>query len=495
MSHNLLVCFTNCKLALEDGSLIGRDLWIDQAKGVIVDAQETFFKERRRPDTVIDLKGGIISPGLIDIQINGAYGFDFSIFENEDEKAYDDGLRMIAARIVETGVTSLLPTIITQRKELYKRLLPLLSAVSHPSSATLLGWHAEGPFLQPEKRGAHLPGYLLTAPNGIASFEAVYGTAALCESAGFIGKRDNVTFPGVRVITSAPEIEGVIPAMEQLAERGIILAIGHSAASSDVARKGVLAGGRLITHLFNAMPQMHHRDPSIIGLLGASVALAPDETPFVEGQGSINPCLSVVGTLPRLVTPPASPHVEPVKDSVTSTEPPIATANGERIIGSREVATEQKKTFIKPYYGIIVDGCHSHPHSVRLAYSAHPEGCILVTDAMPILDPHLKDGLHDWRDGRRLFIDGLKCYVAGTETLAGSVITLDACVRNFMQFTGCTLGQALKCATYNPATCLGIESFKGTLRPGADADLIVLDDNGHVKATWVAGKQVWSAEK
>ena len=129
---------------------------------------------------------------------------------------------------------------------------------------------------------------------------------------------------------------------------------------------------------------------------------------------------------------------------------------------------------------------------LQLAYSSYPEGCVLITDAMKILDPNLKDGVHEWRDGKRFVKAGDKLYLEGTDTLAGSVVTLDKCVRNFSRFTGCSLGEAIKCATFNPARCLGIEGRKGTLRPGADADLIVLDRKGYVQSTWVRGKQVWA---
>lgn len=88
---------------------------------------------------------------------------------------------------------------------------------------------------------------------------------------------------------------------------------------------------------------------------------------------------------------------------------------------------------------------------------------------MKILDPHLQDGVHEWRDGKRFVKEGDKLYLEGTDTLAGrydrraevgrvlimsvchSVVTLDKCVRNFVRFTGCTLGEAIKCATLNPA--------------------------------------------
>lgn len=70
---------------------------------------------------------------------------------------------------------------------------------------------------------------------------------------------------------------------------------------------------------------------------------------------------------------------------------------------------------------------------------------------MKILDPNLKDGVHEWRDGKRFVKEGVKLYLEGTTTLAGSVVTLDTCVRNFVKFTGCSLSEAIKCATLNPA--------------------------------------------
>ncbi|KAI0343492.1 Metallo-dependent hydrolase [Trametopsis cervina] len=424
-STNGLICFTNCLLPLEDGSLVEKDLWIDERRGVILDSQKTFFKRRQRPDRVIDLGGNILSPGYLDIQINGAYGFDFSVFEG-DHAAYREGIKMVAEKIVETGVTSLVPTIITQEKSLYPTLLNLLRPYSSPTSATMLGWHAEGPFIQLAKRGAHAPEFLLKADDGLASFEDVYGAENLAVQEDWLMACEPMSDAvGVRIVTAAPEIGGVREAMEEACRRGVVFSIGHSIATTDIATAAVVGGARLITHLFNAMPQLHHRDPSIIDLG----------------------------------------------------------------LKKGEVA---QMAFERPFYEMIVDGIHSHPNSVRLAYSAYPEGCILITDAMKILDPNLKDGVHEWRDGKRFVKEGDKLYLEGTDTLAGSAVTLDKCVRNFSRFTGCSLGEAIRCATYNPARCLGIEHKKGTLRPGADADLIVLDRKGYVRGTWVRGREVWS---
>lgn len=142
-SPNGLVCFTNCLLPLEDGSLVQKDLWVDERRGVILDAQVcslflilidvliTLFcvayflcqkgkarqghrSRRKHPEVYPNDRMRYIftlklfprySPGLLDIQINGAYGFDFSVFEG-DAEAYSQGLKTVAEKIVETGVTS-----------------------------------------------------------------------------------------------------------------------------------------------------------------------------------------------------------------------------------------------------------------------------------------------------------------------------------------------------------------------------------------------------
>ncbi|KAG9312107.1 carbohydrate esterase family 9 protein [Chiua virens] len=499
LPSNGLVCFTNCLLPREDGSLVEKDLWIDERRGVILDSQKTFYLRRERPDKIVDLGGNILSPGYIDIQINGGFGFDFSVYEGDDH-AYRDGLKLVAERITETGVTALVPTIITQEKSLYPKLLRLLRPWT-PSAvaAHLLGWHAEGPFLHLAKRGAHAPPLIASAPQGFQSFESTYGTESLAEMEDWLMGSDTDQDPvGVRIITGAPEVEGVMEAISAASKRGICFNIGHSICSTDEASTAVRNGARCITHLFNAMPQLHHRDPSIIGLLGSSPynfagpasdfaplpATRQRSPPGALGASAKNPYASEA--FDEIATPLETPVKRQMKQSLTFGQVP----------------------FQRPFYEIIVDGIHSHPNSVRLAYSAHPDGCILITDgnvcpfrtqndqltsrlAMRILDPHLKDGIHEWRDGRRLFKEGDKLYLEGTTTLAGSVVTMDKCVRNFVKFTGCSLAEAIKCATLNPAKCLGIENKKGSLRAGADADLVVLDRQGMVLSTWVKGKKVW----
>lgn len=126
-----IIRFTNGYLARPDGSAVKGDLYVSSKTGRILSGQDNFFTSRLKPSRTIDLDGGILSPGLIDVQINGAYGVDFSELDLSPggEDKYLAGLDKVAARIVETGTTAFLPTIITQKEELYAKVSPKFSAV------------------------------------------------------------------------------------------------------------------------------------------------------------------------------------------------------------------------------------------------------------------------------------------------------------------------------------------------------------------------------
>lgn len=142
------------------------------------------------------------------------------------------------------------------------------------------------------------------------------------------------------------------------------------------------------------------------------------------------------------------------------------------------------------YYGMIADGIHTNPAALRIAHRAHPNGLVLVTDAITAMG--LGPGRHTLGQ-QEILIDGLNAYVAGTRTLAGSIATMDMCVRHFHEATGCTVEEALEAASLHPAQLLGLQHRKGTLDFGADADFIQLDDRLNVRATYIAGEAVWSS--
>nr|XP_044986195.1 N-acetylglucosamine-6-phosphate deacetylase isoform X2 [Jaculus jaculus] len=142
------------------------------------------------------------------------------------------------------------------------------------------------------------------------------------------------------------------------------------------------------------------------------------------------------------------------------------------------------------FYGMIADGIHTNPAALRIAHRAHPQGLVLVTDAVPALG--LGNGRHTLGQ-QEVEVDGLTAYVAGTKTLSGSIAPMDVCIRHFQQATGCSVESALEAASLHPAQLLGLEN-KGSLDFGADADFVVLDDGLHVQATYISGELVWQAE-
>ena len=109
--------FTNCRL-VRGSSLVEQDLWIDSLSGKILKDQEAFYELHLSPDEIIDLGGRIVAPGMIDVQLNGAHGFDFSV-PCDTKEEYDEGLRMVNRGLARTGVTSYLPTVVSSTPEVY----------------------------------------------------------------------------------------------------------------------------------------------------------------------------------------------------------------------------------------------------------------------------------------------------------------------------------------------------------------------------------------
>lgn len=127
-----------------------------------------------------------------------------------------------------------------------------------------------------------------------------------------------------------------------------------------------------------------------------------------------------------------------------------------------------------PFYGIIADGIHLHPTSIQIAHNAHPDGLVLVTDAMRLCG--MPDGVYDWTNGDRIVKKGALLTLEGTDRIAGSSATLVECVNNFRRWSGAGTAAALAAVTEVPAKMLGVLDRKGTVEPGADADLVVLSE-------------------
>jgi N-acetylglucosamine-6-phosphate deacetylase len=185
---------------------------------------------------------GIASPGFIDLQVNGFGGVDFL---DSDAAGY----RRAGEALLETGVTAYLPTFITTPEE---QLLAAVDEVPVDGAPRILGIHLEGPFLAPGRLGTHPP---------LARRDP---DPSLLERLLVSGR--------IRLMTLAPELEGADDLIDLLLRRGVTVSCGHTDATADEANAAFDRGVCTVTHLFNAMRPLRHRDPGIAG-----AALARDD--------------------------------------------------------------------------------------------------------------------------------------------------------------------------------------------------------------------------
>ena len=327
---------------------------------------------------------GMICPGFLDLQINGAFGVDVGT-----DVA---GLEKLAYELPRTGTTSFLPTAVSWPVGHYQPFLDALEKASSFRGARVLGAHLEGPFLSLTRKGAHDPSNLRPVDLGWL--------------------KELVGWGGVRVMTLAPELSGSESAAAVLRESGAVASIGHTDATYEETLRAIDAGFSKGTHLYNAMSSFEHRAPGAVG------ALLTDDRIRV---------------------------------------------------------------------GIIADGVHVHEGALRLAYREKgPSGLALITDAMEAAG--MNDGEYEL-SGRRVRLENGSVRLPNG-TLAGSALTMDQAVRNAVRFLGIPLEDGVRMASTTPAAILGL-SEKGTIAPGADADLVILNNEGTVKETLVAGETVY----
>ncbi len=218
----------------------------------------------------IDCTGKLVAPGLIDTHVHGANGHNFM-------ESTPDAIASISSYMVKGGTTSCLATTTSASpQELEQALLGILSASRHPvpGQVEILGTHLEGPYINSEKRGAHRESGIRAA--SISELEQI--CAAAQES--------------LKVVTLAPEIPCAMQAIDYFVREGVRVSIGHTTASFEQAQEAIRHGASRGTHLFSAMPQIHHRQP------GATVALLLDSSAFLEltvdGNHFVTPILELI---------------------------------------------------------------------------------------------------------------------------------------------------------------------------------------------------------
>ncbi len=229
-------CIINGRIVLPNNVVSDMAIVFDEKIKGIVPETEIHTKEYE----VIDAKGNLVAPGLVDIHIHGYLGEDAS-----DGK--EEGLKIMASGIAKNGVTSWCTTTMTMHKDVILKAFDTARTVKAETEcygAKILGINCEGPFINPSKKGAQ-PGEFIIPPDG-----------------DFIVDNADI----LKLFTVAPEVDGALECINKVYKDGrVLVSMGHTGASFEEANEGIKAGARHTTHLFNAMTALQHRNPGVVG--------------------------------------------------------------------------------------------------------------------------------------------------------------------------------------------------------------------------------------
>lgn len=338
---------------------------------------------------VIDAGGAYVIPGLVDVHIHGYKGFDTS----DGNKS---GIENAAKALTANGVTSWCPTTMTvSMEEIQTALDQIGELMQGGDGARVLGANVEGPFINPEKKGAQSAEFV-KSPN-----------------ADFIIKNKD----RIKLVTLAPEVEGSIEFIKRVtAETDVNVSVGHTAANLNRSRAAFDAGARHVTHLFNAMPPLNHREPGVVG-----AALADDRV----------------------------------------------------------------------YCELIADTFHINPVLFKILDRVKGDRLVLITDCMRA--GGMPDGEYTL-GGQPVSVRGIECRLTDG-TIAGSILTMNKAVKNFMDAAGCPIWEAVKKASLNPARSVGEGENIGSLAVGKRADIVICDGNIKVQKTIIGGSLVFDCNR
>ena len=344
---------------------------------------------------IIDADSGYITPGLIDIHVNGANGADVS-------KVKSDTFSTMGNFFTKYGVTSYVGTTITGAPADIVKALQFARSYLKESKidgAELLGIHMEGPYISPEQSGAHPKEYLaLPRPEHYRQF-LEYSDVLL-------------------KMTIAPELEGAEQLVKDLRERDIVVSAGHTNGIYSEMKDAIDAGVNHSTHFFCNMS--HFRRDNLKRVAGVVETLLYDD----------------------------------------------------RVTGA-----------------LIGDGWHVGPQLMKLLIKVKGiDKVCFVTDAMPAVG--LPDGIHKIGEVEAVVENGIARLKDNT-AYAGSVTTMDVCVRNGIDQVGLSLVDAIRMSSLTPAKIIGFSDRKGSLEKGKDADITIFDRDIKVKRTIQRGKLVF----
>ena len=409
--RNALVYTDDHRFEKRDLRTVGKRIAGSEADRIAGSPEAPLKENRAAAEEVIDAEGLYALPGLVDIHLHGAAGFD--LFDADPAS-----IRRIAEFEAENGITAFCPAAMTCGEEKLKEILDAAAEYGRTAetAASLLGVRLEGPFLSPKKAGAQDPKYIRRGDT--AFFREIQ------ERCGGM----------IRVLDTAPEEPGNLEMIRELSKE-VRISVAHTAADYDTAVEAFRAGARQLTHLYNAMPGIHHRAPGpvIAALdLNAGAAASQDQNAGVSAE-------------------------------------------------------------------LIADGIHIHPAMVRFTFrNFGPGNMILISDSMracglPAGQYELGGQAVTVLEEPADVSGSTKKKAVLTdhpETLAGSVATLYDCLRCAVLEMGIPLPDAVRAASENPARALGVYGDYGTLSAGAFADIILADKDLNLRAVILKGKKI-----
>jgi len=380
---------TNTRYAIQNGAVVLPDAVVEGGTVLIDDGRIHHAGAPRRTPRgfeTVDARGGWVCPGLIEVHFHGA---GRNSLDPPDEQRF----RAIAYVLLSRGITLFLPTMMAS-EAMIEGMAALIDAAD--LARRIPGLYVEGPFVSPHKRGGIQEAYV--RPIDLAYLDRLRALAR--------GR--------LRMMTFAPELDGADALLPALIRRHILPCVGHTTATYE--RTARIVGRRTVnlTHLFNAMTGLDHRDPGV-----AAFGLNHDRV-WVE----LNP-----------------------------------------------------------------DGTHVHPELLKLTYRAKPrDRIILVSDA--VISAGEKPGDYEYM-GRGVVADERGVYYRDQGTLVGSRLLLNQGMARFMKYTGARVHEAVRMASLNPATMLGLAARKGSLEPGKDADVVVFPRNfAKARAVFLEGERM-----
>lgn len=394
----LLLMNALSSLAGTQDTLTIKGLFYDDLQPVSVQVADGKIVGIKHLPTTENIPDVYISPGLIDVQINGYLGIDFSgvgLTVKDVSKA--------VKALWKEGITTFFPTLISRPDDLLKQNFRVLARAKDDPEVgmSIPGFHMEGPYISP------VQGYSGSHPREYIRKPEWEEFKAYQEAAGY----------AIKLITVAPEVEDGIPFISKCVEDGVVVSLGHHNGSAEVIQQAVDAGAFMSTHLGNGCANQINR------------------------------------------------HHNPIWPQLADTRLTLS---------------------------IIVDGFHLTKEEVISFYKVKgPECTILVSDMVNLAG--LPPG--EYKRGNQTFL--LTPYVVkypAEDVLEGAASSLRRCMGNMMRFTGCSLKDAIRMASTNPARIFKLDDL-GEIKVGKKADLIIFRiEKGEIQIlrTMVAGKIVYS---